>query len=329
MATRKKGEQLPETPASPYRLVADATVEGLRRDLANGPCAQGVFTDEAAAIVSGYGMSADHRSKTAGTFSKLWDEGHLSVARAVGPRVELYGRRVAAHWLIQPMAAAESIGDPLLAALGFWPRFLLAWPDPQAPRLARRFRPDTLPDVGRYWARCEELLATPLPEDAGDCPVITLDDDARELLGRAFEQFEVVGRQGMLQVVKPFALRATEQACRVAGVLAAFDGRRTVTIDDMGGALALVGYSLEVWRAVIDGGVADQGAAHALRLYEWLTNKPDWQDALAVIVNRGPLCVRSKDKRDAALALLEQHGLVERVGKVAVALMPAAPEAKA
>ena len=146
-ATRKKGDERPELPASPFRLVSDATVEGLRRDLDTGPCSQGVFTDEAAAILSGYGMSADHRSKTAGVFSKLWDAGHLSVSRASGPRVERYGRRVALHWLIQPMAASEAISDPLLHALGFWPRFLVAWPDPQAPRLARPFRPEMLPAV--------------------------------------------------------------------------------------------------------------------------------------------------------------------------------------
>lgn len=116
-ATRKRGSEPPEAPALPYRLVSDATVEGLRRDLDNGPCSQGVFSDEAAAILSGYGMSQDHRAKTAGVFSKLWDAGHLSVSRVTGGRVERYGRRIALHWLIQPMAAAESIGDPLLAAL--------------------------------------------------------------------------------------------------------------------------------------------------------------------------------------------------------------------
>ena len=64
---RTKGGDPPQAPISPYRLVADATVEGLRRDLEVGVCSQGVFTDEAAAILSGYGMSADHRSKTAGS----------------------------------------------------------------------------------------------------------------------------------------------------------------------------------------------------------------------------------------------------------------------
>ena len=324
-ATRKRSDDPPEAPGCPFRLVGDATVEGLRRDLDSGVCSQGVFTDEAAAILSGYGMSADHRSKTAGVFSKLWDAGHLSVSRVTGGRVERYGRRVALHWLIQPMAASESIGDPLLSALGFWPRFLAAWPEPQAPRLARPFRPDLLPSVSAYWQRCNDLLAEALPDDAGDCPALPLADDARVLLGRAFERFERDARRGGLQVVKPFALRASEQACRVAGVMTAFDGSGAVSAEAMRGALALVAYSLKTWHAIVDEGAADQRGAFALRLYEWLTSRPGWCESLASIVNGGPACVRTKDKRDAALSELEAAGLVSAADGKALALLGAAP----
>jgi hypothetical protein len=298
-----------EPPRCPFRFVGDATVEGLRRDLDSGVCSQGIFTDEAAAILSGYGMSAEHRAKTAGVFSKLWDHGHLSVSRASGGRVERYGRRVALHWLIQPMAASESIGDPLLSALGFWPRFLAAWPEPQAPRLARAFAPERLPAVDAYWQRCTELLSEPLPDDAGDCPVIPLSVEARELLGQAFERFEIDARRGTLQMVKPYALRASEQACRIAGVLSAFGVEHSVSADTMRGALALVAYSLKTWHAIIDEGAADQRGVIALRLYEWLIERPEWCERLSVIVNAGPSCVRSKDKRDAALSALEAAGL--------------------
>lgn len=321
---RKKGDDPPEVPPCPFRLVGDATVEGLRRDLDSGVCSQGVFTDEAAAILSGYGMSADHRSKTAGVFSKLWDAGHLSVSRATGSRVERYGRRVALHWLIQPMAASESIGDPLLSALGFWPRFLVAWPEPQAPRLAVPFKPDTLPAVDAYWQRCSALLAVPLPEDAGDSPVIPLTDDARALLSNAFERFERDARRGDLRGVKSFALRASEQVCRVAGVLTAFSGEVQVTAPAMRGALALVAYSIKTWQAIIDEGAADQRGSDALRLYEYLTTRADWCESLAVIVNGGPACVRSKAKRDAALAALEAVDLVSVAEGRAAALLPPA-----
>jgi hypothetical protein len=295
----------------------------LRRDLDTGPCSQGVFSDEAVAILAGYGMSADQRRKTAGVFSKLWDDGHLSVSRVANGRMERYGRRVALHWLIQPSAAAESVGDPQLSALGFWPRFLAAWPETQAPRLALGFLPDKLPPVQAFWQRCDELLAMALPDDADDTDAIPLADDARHCLGQAFEDFEKQGRRGRLQIIKPFALRATEQACRIAGVLAAFNGDKVVKAECVNDALALVNYSLETWLAIIDeGGAADQGGVAALRLYEWLTTRKGCGESLVNIVKGGPSCMRGKDKRDPALKLLREAGLVKITSDRAEALFP-------
>ncbi len=319
---REKGEAKPVPPRCPYRLVADPTVEGLRRDFVQGVCSQGVFNDEAASVLAGYGMTPEHRAKSAAVYSKLWDSGHVSASRVTGGRVEKYGCRITLHWLIQPMAAAESVGDPMLSALGFWPRFLTAWPAPQAPRLARPFLPDTLPAVCAYWDRCGGLLAEPLPDDATGCMPLPLSSAARSMLGQAFEAFEREARLGAMRGIKPFALRASEQACRVSGVLTAFAGRHEVTVETMHGALALVAYSLKTWQSLIEDNAADPAARDALRLYSWLTTRPDWSEKLAVIVNGGP--TRSKDKRDAALSVLKAAGLVAVSDGVACALI--APE---
>jgi len=322
LSAMKKGDAKPETPRSPYRLMRDATVEGLRRELSTGVCAQGVFTDEAAAILSGYGMTPENRAKTAGVFSGLWDNGHLSVSRATGGRTERYGARIALHWLIQPQAASETLGDVLLSQLGFWPRYLLAWPSAQAPRQYRPWVPGESAAVRGYWHRCDELLACPLPDDADLVPVIEIEDGARDLLGRAFEWYERQARRGSLRPVKPFGLRAAEQAARVAGVLATFEGRSSVDASTMRGALKLVEYSVTTWQAVVDEGAADQGAAHALRLFEWLTARPGWRARLASIVKDGPPSTRSKSTRDRALELLAEHDLVHVAGGDAVALVP-------
>lgn len=321
-AKRKRGKESLVPPAAPFRLVSDCTVEGLRRDLDAGPVSQGVFTDEAAAMLAGYGMSQEHRAKTASVFSKLWDAGHLSVSRATGGRVERYGRRVALHWLIQPTAASGSVGDPLLADLGFWPRFLAAWPSPQPPRIARAFRPEQLPAVEAYWRGCDELLAMGLPDDAGDCTALELSAAARQRLGKAFEAFEQSARNGPMRVVKPFGLRASEQACRVAGVLAAFAHQATVSEAALSGALQLVEYSLATWRSLIEEGAVDKSGEHALRLYEWLVKRPHQSESLTLINKNGPGCTRSKDKRDAAVDVLECAGLVKVVSGLVVAVMP-------
>lgn len=319
-SSRKKSDPSPLPPVSPYRLSRDATVEGLRRDLDGGQCSQGVFTDEAAAILAGYGMSAEHRSKTAGVLSGLWDNGHLSVSRGVSGRIERYGRRVALHWLIQPMAARDAVGDPMLTALGFWPRFLVAWPSPQPPRRALPFSPKTDAAITDYWNRCNQLLAEPLPDDASQCPSLLLHADARELIGQAFERFEFQGRRGQLRPIKPFALRAAEQACRIAGVLAAFEGCSTIGPSAAKNALMLVAYSLDTWTALVQEEGGDRTAANAYRLYEWLLGRPTLSERAADILRLGP--TRKKHDRDAALELLTAHRLVEIENGVVRALAP-------
>lgn len=320
---KKDDDRLVKPPACPFRIVNDATVEGLRRELEHGPCSQGVYSDEAAAILAGYGMSPDHRAKTAAVFSRLWDQGHLSVSRGTSGRVERYGVRLAQHWLIQPTAAAEAVGDPMLAQLGFWPRYVVAWPAPLEPRLARPFKPETLPAIRDYWERCRTLLDEPLPDDVTDAPAILLTDEARTLLGQAFERFEVSARRGELRIVKPFALRASEQVCRVAGVLAAFAAKHVIDIETARHALQLMTYSIETWRTLIDeGSAADPGSANAMRLFEWLTHQQDWRCRLAVILSTGPGATRTKAKRDAALDVLIEHKLVDVVAGEARALMP-------
>jgi hypothetical protein len=321
-ARRKKGDPAPEEPRPPHRLCMDATVEGLRRDLSIGAASQAIFTSEAASMLAGYGMSAEHRSKTAGVFNALWDRGLLSVSRVTGGRTERHGCRIAMHWLVQPVAAAEVLNDSTLSKIGFWPRFLIAWPSPATPRRASPLRWAEVADVGRYWQRCTELLAEPLPDDATVCPVLTLDRDALALASAAFERFEhgAKARGGSLRAVRPFALRATEQACRVAGVMAAFAGRHSISAADMRGALELVSHSLETWGAIVERGDADHTGPDALRLLEWLTTRTEWRAPLGDMLRLSP--IRSKDRRDAALSLLSEHGLAAVIGREALALMP-------
>lgn len=324
-AKPKKGEKKAPPPPAPHRLCMDATVEGLRRDLSGGAVSQGVFTSEAAAMLAGYGMSDEQRSKTAAVFCGLWDRGLLSVSRAVGGRTERHGCRLAMHWLVQPMAAGEALNDPTLAAQGYWPRFLLAWPEPSAPRSARMLRWNTVPAISQYWQRCSDLLAQPMEDDATDCPVIGIEPAAQRMIEAAFERFELQakGQAGELRAIKAFALRASEHVCRVAGVLAAFGGRHIIGPAEARGALRLVIHSLDNWRAVIEQGAANPAAGHALALYTWLINQPRYGAAARDISRLAtPHVLRNRDTRDGALDLLQAHGLIDREGSQVLALMP-------
>ncbi|TSE20755.1 DNA primase TraC [Tepidimonas alkaliphilus] len=318
LGSRKKGEPPPEPPTAPHRLCSDMTVEGLRRAFAEGVACQGVFSTEAAAVLAGHGFSAEHRAKTAAALCGLWDRGHLSVLRAGQGRFERSGLRLSAHLAVQPAAVAEALHDPLLAQIGLWPRFLLAWPPMPKPRRHLIWRPEDDPHVRRWWMRCEDLLA--LPEPDGERIVLRLSDEARQVLADFFEACERrAARGGDLWDVRPFALRAAEQATRVAGVLTAIRGHAVVSMEDAHNGVALASYSLGCWQAALGRRQRDKAADHALALLRWLLDRPGARATSTEIIRQGPRALRSAEVRDAAVARLVETGVVQvRGGAVAV-----------
>jgi hypothetical protein len=318
IAATPKGEEAPEAMRPPYRMTKDSTIEGIRSDFADGQPSQASFTSEAAAVLCGYGMNADNRLKTAGGYNGLWDDGEISVSRSLAGRIQLYDRRLTVHWLIQPDAARDAVNDPALTGVGFWPRFLLAWPEPPVPRLARPWRSDQSSVIADYWRRCDQLIRVPLGEDCSDLPILEPTAEAMNLAGRYFEKMEIAakGDQATLGDIKPFAIRATEQAFRIAGVLAAFADRHEPTVADIRNGIALASYSLENWRGLFGDREEAMRRASAYRLLQWLSECRGQCASETAIIKNGPRALRSRHARDTALAILEQHGLVSSAGRL-------------
>ena len=310
----KKMDAKPDKPRLPDIITQDGTVEGIRRGFAEGMPSQGVFSSEAAAMLCGYGMNADNRSKSAGAFNKLWDDGEISVSRGTSGRLQLYDRRFSLHWLIQPDAAKQALHDPLLANIGFWPRFLVAWPAPGEPRIARPFKPEEDSRIKAFWERCEQLLAEPQGEDCGHLRVLDMTPEAYVFVGKFFERMEQAAKLkgGQMESIKPFALRATEQLCRVAGVVAEFGGATEINLGTVRNAALLVEYSLETWRGIFGCREEAEAQAWASLLLEWLKKQPEGRASETAMLKVGPKKIRSKAKRDTALALLDLAGQAER-----------------
>jgi hypothetical protein len=119
---------------------------------------------------------------------------------------------------------------------------------------------------------------------------------------------------GIFKDARAFALRATELAFRVAGVLVIIQARDRLRViiepELMRDGIELVVYSVETWRAV-------QGDRHeaevrndAFRLLEWLFNQPGFRASEISILRIGPKPTRSQSRRDTALSILQQAGLV-------------------
>ena len=315
LAKSGKGDS-PQPPRAPYRIMRDGTVEGIRHSFSTGVPSQGIFTSEAAMVLSGYGMQPDTKAKTAGAFNALWDDGQISTGRAGSGRIELYGQRFSVHWMIQPEAARSAIMDSLLSSIGFWPRFLLASPPPAPPRKARPFNYDQEPHIREYWQICERMLEQPLEEDCTRLPVLKASPRATALAGEFFERMDHSAKVsgGMLTSIRPFAARSTEQAYRIAGVLAVMEDADVITDDLMRRAISLVSYSLEAWRVMFGDREEADAKRHALGLIAWMVRQPDMAAKSTAISKFGPRATRLKQPRDTALAVLEHAGLIRNFG---------------
>ncbi|EQD69073.1 hypothetical protein B2A_00200, partial [mine drainage metagenome] len=157
------------------------------------------------------------------------------------------------HLLLQPAALGDVLADETLSGIGFWPRFLLAWPAPLAPRTFKPWRPEANAAIAAYWCRAEELLDRRMPNDCDALPIIEPTPEATYFLAAFFERMEVEARRGDLRDVRPFALRATEMACRIGGVLAAWTGADTLEAENARDGIAVAAYSVDAWQAALAG----------------------------------------------------------------------------
>lgn len=278
-------------------------------------------------MIAGYGMSQDNRAKSAGNFNSLWDSGEISVARGSDGRLQLYDRRLSLHWLIQPDVAFSAINDPMLSNIGFWPRFLIACPAPSKPLVAKIFEPEKHGAIREFWKACSNILDEPLGEDCFGLPIITPTPEAEKLACKFYEamQKEAKTIDGLLVGVKPFAIRATEHAFRIAAVLAVFSGQTEIDAETIGNGLALAAYSIETWRSIF--GDRDEQTARimASTLYAWLLKQPGQQTHGSAMLRLGPNSIRSKVRRDAAVAMLQQVGLIGREKNVYYAVNEVTP----
>lgn len=225
-ALRKIGPA-PPAPIIPRVSVADFTAEGLFKLLAIGLPSVGAFTDEAALVFGGHGMTDEAIRRTAGTLCKLWDRGDLDRVRAGDGAMKLYGRRLSMHLMAQPVIAERALSDDVLSGQGFLARCLLSWP--QGTAGSRAYSPDSLqrdPDVGAMAQRLGQLHRRPLPIEAGkrqelDPPHLRLTAEAKAAWVQLHDGIERAQTEGgQFYGVRPWASKLPEQVLRIAGVLA-------------------------------------------------------------------------------------------------------------
>ncbi len=312
MALSKRQKESTPKPLHHYRTMKIGTIQGITDSLRDGRFAQGNFSAEASSMLSGWGMSAEQMKNTLGRLNELWDGEPISIVTKGEGQTRLYDKRFNCHWMIQPDAAQESLDNEIISSIGTWPRFLVAWPNPMAPR---SYKKQSFSNAAceKYRSTCRSLINKGAPDER---KVIRLTDGARDLLIAFWEEMEE-SRKPLDDYfrLKSFCVRGAEQVCRIAGVLAAFRAHHDLVADfevvaeDIRNAIALFSFSLDTWKGIFIGRRDDDTHQEwADCLHKWLMKQPhNMATETAMLKRMTPKHMRSQHKRDTAIALLQSQ----------------------
>jgi len=305
----------PESPLLPWLLLSEPTMEGLHKAYQYGRPGIGLFNDDAGDFLGGHAMNRDNRTKSAASFSKLWDNGRFDRVRAGGGAAKYYGRRLALHLMVQPIIAESVLSDDVLTGQGFLARCLLAWP---ASTIGTREYQDVDlshdPDLARYWMRMRDLLAAAPPLRQGtrnelQPRVLTLAPEAMTYwveVKNAIEQAMLGDYAG----IHAWASKGGSQVARIAGVLTLAENPDAGVIhrEAIERATALCMYHLDEAARIVGTASAPAPIKHAelLRAWCWETGRVLLYSSDAL--RNGPNPIRTVEAFNAAADQLESTG---------------------
>jgi len=316
----------PKGPLVPILTAADPTFEGLFKLLQAGQPSVGVFADEGGQFISGHGMNADNRMKTASGFSMLWDSGRAKRVRAGDGHAILEGRRVSLHLLAQPNIAAEMLGDSNLKDQGLLSRILVAAPESTAgTRFWKESNPDSDMAIKRYGARILGLLESPFPLVEGMANelaphVLAFSPQARAAWIKFSDFVEAqVGPCGSFSPIRGLASKAAEHAARIAGVIATVEreiiGGGEIQKDDLDRGILIAQFHIAEAARLFEAQQISPDLFKAITLRDWIRDK--WKGdiiSLPDIYQKGPNAIREKAVAEKQVGILVDHGWLEVAG---------------
>lgn len=308
--------EAPEEPASGIMLCSEPTIEALQKLYLSGAASLGLFTDEGATFFGGHAMNADNRMRSIGAICKLWDNGTSDRIRAGDGASKIYGRRLAAHWMMQPTIAEKVLGDEMLAGQGFLARCLLAAPDTTAgTRMYREVNLWADPAIRGYAERMNALVTTEprfKPGRVGELDPRTLDIGRARGVWRSLhdsiEERMVPG--GPFVPIRPWASKGAEMALRIAGVLTivADPSAAEISVRAMTDAAQLMAWHLSEAVRLIDVATVPAKVKRAEAVMDWCSKHCRNVIDSRTLCHKGPNSVRSSDFVHEAMAVLVLHG---------------------
>ena len=280
----------------------------------------GIISAEAGAVFGGHAMGGDRIMKTLSLKNVIWDG---DVSHPVGRRTSecfvVRGARLTIGLQVQEAVLREFCKQfgSLARSIGFFARFLFAWPQSmQGERFIRNLPPENPPAATAFNKRLSEIINLPVSmDDEGALTPITLDMtvEARDAWVKTHNDIEgELKPLGDLKAIQDVASKAADNVARIAALFHIYQHGVTGRIDarTILDASELVLWHLnEALRFLGEFSMAPE-LAGAARIEEWLIKHCRAQGKGVNIVSRrelqqhGPYGLRGKKELDAALAEL-------------------------
>ena len=312
----------PIKPIEPLIIAEEPTYEGLIKMLENGQPVVGLFSDEGARFIGGYGMNNDNMLKTAAGLCGLWDGKPINRVRAADGNILLLGKRVSFHLMAQPNIAQILLSNNTLLEQGLLSRCLTTWPPTTIGK--RPYNEDNLynhPDFLRYEEILTHILHTTLPLTENTLNELEprqlyINKDAKKLwISFHDKNEEAMQDGGLLASIQGLANKAPEHVLRIAGILALIDdiNAASISLNDIVSAIKLVTHYLNEALRLFNSGINDPELNLATELLNWLCEKGKTTISLVEIYQYSLSSIRNAATAKKIMNILVEHGYAEPI----------------
>jgi hypothetical protein len=308
----------------PQRLFfEDTNAEALAYFAAKGYQSFSLWSDEAGLTIGSHGMRDDRMMGFLALLNRLWDGGEFEPCRKIAKTAPIIGRRCTVNLMLQNsiLEHLQEAGKGLTRGIGAFARFLILKPISTMGSREYQEPPQSLPKMDRFHSRVLEIMLThPLPlNDQGqlDPPTLNISHEAKQEWIKQFNTIESFMKpKGIFSDIPDFASKFGEQAARIAGVLHIFENGPSGKIElrTMERAIRIAVW--HIWEAnlIFTSSSLPQEFKDAILLLDWILARcqksqksQESQLSQKSILHEGPNRLRVKNRRDAALKVLEDH----------------------
>lgn len=317
----------PREPRVPSLIrVGDNSSEQLAFTLANKWPSAGIISAEAGSVFGGHAMGGDKIMRNLALQNVLWDGGSHPVGRRTSECFEVHGARLTIGLQAQESVLREFCNQygSLARGIGFFARFLFAWPKSmQGERIISTMPPEEPPASRLFNRRLSELINLPVSMDAdGALTPILLDmtEDGRDVWVEIANDIErELKPLGDLAEVRDVASKAADNVVRVAALFHIYQHGPTgrIDADTVCAAAKLVTWHLNEARRFLGEFSMAPELAGAARIEEWLVKHCQAKRVNVVLRSalqqHGPHGLRKKKELDASLSELAELNHIRQI----------------